>query len=101
MTEIQTDIKFSANHPSLKGHFPNNPIMPGVVILNSILISMKTEFGITANQIKVLNCKFVKVIVPPAVVMLNFIQKKDNRIDFLATLDDKTISLGVVEIVNA
>ena len=40
-----------ASHPSLEGHFPNNPIVPGVVILDeviNIVKKIKSEFTVTA-----------------------------------------------------
>jgi 3-hydroxyacyl-[acyl-carrier-protein] dehydratase len=30
----------SADHPSLPGHFPGTPIVPGVVILDEILAAL-------------------------------------------------------------
>lgn len=35
----------SNEHPSLAGHFPNNPIVPGVVILDYILIGFEKNFN--------------------------------------------------------
>ena len=29
-------IKITSDHPSLSGHFPENPVLPGVVILDEV-----------------------------------------------------------------
>ena len=42
-----------STHPSLKGHFPSNPIVPGVVILDeviNIIKELKPEFTVEINE---------------------------------------------------
>jgi len=33
----QVDIRVPASHPALEGHFPGNPLVPGVVLLELLL----------------------------------------------------------------
>ncbi|MEZ5538967.1 MAG: hypothetical protein R3E63_03195 [Pseudomonadales bacterium] len=35
-------FRIAADHPSLAGHFPSNPVVPGVVLLDHILATAKT-----------------------------------------------------------
>ncbi|GAA0712727.1 hydroxymyristoyl-ACP dehydratase [Dokdonella soli] len=37
---IQT-VRISARHPSLPGHFPGNPVVPGVVLLDCIAAALE------------------------------------------------------------
>lgn len=32
-------LQFSDDHPALPGHFPGNPVIPGVVLLDHIMIA--------------------------------------------------------------
>ncbi len=98
MLEIQTGVDFYLNHPSIEGHFPNNPIIPGVVILNSIIKAMENEFSIKQHQYNILNCKFVSPVVPPANMQIKFKRRQENRIDFTASIDELTVSLGAITI---
>ncbi len=40
-----TNLRVPASHPSLPGHFPGNPIVPGVLVLSLTIDALKKEFG--------------------------------------------------------
>lgn len=40
-----TTLRVSAGHPSLPGHFPGRPIVPGVVLLDLALAEAARSFG--------------------------------------------------------
>ena len=40
MTEFARSMSFEG-HPSLAGHFPGNPVIPGVVLLEKVLATCK------------------------------------------------------------
>lgn len=42
-TRLEQQCSISATHPSLVGHFPQNPIVPGVVILNTIFPLLRDQ----------------------------------------------------------
>jgi 3-hydroxymyristoyl/3-hydroxydecanoyl-(acyl carrier protein) dehydratase len=39
--EISETVRISAQHPSLPGHFPGNPVVPGVVLLDRIAAALE------------------------------------------------------------
>jgi len=39
------------DHPCLAGHFPNNPIVPGVVILDYVLMGLFELYGRTSLKL--------------------------------------------------
>lgn len=70
--EIKAKISFSKDHPVFKGHFPGNPIVPGVVQVQIIkdLLEHNLERKLFMNQTKFI--KFLNVINPLEVGVVNF-----------------------------
>jgi 3-hydroxyacyl-[acyl-carrier-protein] dehydratase len=60
MNEIVTHTRVPPEHPSLPGHFPGRPIVPGVVLLNLVLEAIRTELtsGVTLQSI--VSAKFLR-----------------------------------------
>lgn len=82
----------SVNEPYFMGHFPDNPIMPGVLIIESCaqLCSLVIESdGSDADLIYVLlkvdNFKFIKPVIPGDTLIINV--KKSKVIGPLTTFD--------------
>ena len=70
-----------ATHPSLKGHFPNNPIVPGVIILDeviNIIKEIKPELTVTAIPM----VKFTHPLLAEQQVFVEIIEKNETAISF-------------------
>ncbi len=75
-----------ADHPCLPGHFPGNPIVPGVVLLDEILARLGRELTLVA-------AKFTAPVRPGQMVM---IQRRpgDAAVDFTGAVDGATVLRG-------
>lgn len=67
----------SGNEPSFQGHFPGNPVMPGVLIIEALaqvgavaMLSIPEWKGKTAYFAGIEKAKFRKKVVPGDVLML-------------------------------
>jgi 3-hydroxyacyl-[acyl-carrier-protein] dehydratase len=45
MTELRAPLCIAVTHPSLPGHFPGEPIVPGVVILDEVQSAARALAG--------------------------------------------------------
>ena len=63
-TIIEATITFNEKHPVFAGHFPGNPIVPGVVQVQIIKELMENKTGERLLLIKGKNIKFLTIISP-------------------------------------
>lgn len=78
---FEKKLRIPQNHPSLEGHFPKNPIVPGVVILDHIMRFWQEKTKQPIFQIG--STKFVQLL--RADVNCTIIYKavtEKNKIDF-------------------
>lgn len=57
-------FRIDANHPCLPGHFPGNPVVPGVVILDQVLQALGEDIDAPRQLAWV---KFVRPLLPEQV----------------------------------
>ena len=77
------------DHPSLSGHFPNNPIVPGVVILDQVMRLWQQKTNKHIQQIN--NTKFVSLLRADINYIIHYKEKNEKKIDFLIMDDNQTI----------
>lgn len=58
---FQTALQIEAAHPALAGHFPGNPIVPGVVVLERVAAALRAWRG---ERVEKLDAKFVQPLRP-------------------------------------
>jgi 3-hydroxymyristoyl/3-hydroxydecanoyl-(acyl carrier protein) dehydratase len=58
---FQTALRIDASHPALAGHFPGNPIVPGVVVLERVTAALRVWRG---DGIEKLDAKFLQPLLP-------------------------------------
>jgi 3-hydroxymyristoyl/3-hydroxydecanoyl-(acyl carrier protein) dehydratase len=60
---ILFDFIINNEHPSLPGHFPNNPIVPGAIIIEKVIQKL-SELETPKEVTTLLAIKFIKPILP-------------------------------------
>jgi 3-hydroxyacyl-[acyl-carrier-protein] dehydratase len=61
-TDIVEPLRIAATHPALPGHFPGNPIVPGVVLLDRIAAAIERARGL--RLAKIASVKFLAPLKP-------------------------------------
>jgi 3-hydroxyacyl-[acyl-carrier-protein] dehydratase len=69
--DIKTELEINANHPIFEGHFPEQPVVPGVCMMQMVKEIMEEVLQKKMNLVKAMEMKFLAVINP---VQNNIIQ---------------------------
>ncbi|TVQ29165.1 MAG: hypothetical protein EA370_15700 [Wenzhouxiangella sp.] len=64
MNRISVDMAVPASHPALPGHFPGQPIVPGVVLLAMAHEQARAHIGFTTGPTRWSRIKFLRPILP-------------------------------------
>jgi len=94
MSEISETLRVPSTHPALPGHFPGNPIVPGVVLLDRVAAAIEKS-GARLARIGVV--KFMTPLKPDESATLAIV-RDGPRVSFRIDRDGAPILRGEGEL---
>ena len=96
-TSFEQTLCIGTNHPALPGHFPGQPLVPGVILLEQVALALRAWRG--QRLARVLEAKFVAPLRPDEAAMLRLSAAAMDaaRIRFEIERAGKLLARGVVE----
>jgi 3-hydroxyacyl-[acyl-carrier-protein] dehydratase len=88
----EQEVLIPSDHPSLKGHFPGHPVVPGVVILDELRRALqdgREHVGISGLT----QVKFNAPLFPGEPLRVEF-EEREDRVAFRAFNEDRLIAQG-------
>jgi 3-hydroxymyristoyl/3-hydroxydecanoyl-(acyl carrier protein) dehydratase len=95
MTTLVT-LDIPADHAAFAGHFPGNPLVPGVVLLDETLYSVAGARGVAPETCTVLEAKFLSAAHPGERLQLAIEAGNDQRLRFTIRAPDRVIASGIL-----
>lgn len=88
-----------ADHPSLPGHFPDTPLVPGVVILDEIVVALD-EWRQDCHLTGIRTVKFLVPLKPGQLFTIYFSTEDDDagEVNFSCRIADQIIVEGRLEV---
>jgi 3-hydroxymyristoyl/3-hydroxydecanoyl-(acyl carrier protein) dehydratase len=99
---MRADLAFTIepNHPSLAGHFPGRPIVPGVVILDRILcLLLGDRPGQRVSTLR--EVKLLAPVLPGDAVTIEIVDSLGSRVTFIGKVGQLTVLRGQVQLDKA
>lgn len=89
----------AVDHPALAGHFPGNPIVPGVVLLDEITDAVATELGAdyTSGKMTLRSAKFLRPVRPGDKLQIELMPGAKNTVRFVCKVGMDTVVTGLLE----
>ena len=86
--------KIASGHPALEGHFPGNPVVPGVVLLSQVMQAAQQKFGPDLKIVAAPATKFSAVLRPDEKFDVSLEKTGDSLIRFVITRGETRIASG-------
>ncbi len=87
----------SAHHPSLAGHFPGNPLVPGVMLLDEILDAF-TEWQGPCHLKGISAVKFLAPVLPNQTFRITLVLSDTGMVRFRCSRNDELLVQGQMTI---
>lgn len=85
-------FRIPPDHPCLPGHFPGQPVVPGVVVLDEVLALVRAEFG-ERRLSRMPQVKFAMPLLPEQDTVVEF-EPRGDRLRFRVVRGDDLIASG-------
>jgi len=92
----QIALQLPADHPAFAGHFPGNPIVPGVVLLDEALYRIGAALHVAAHECAIDSAKFLSAARPGESLQLTITRDTAGRVAFAIRAPDRLIASGVL-----
>ena len=87
-------VTIGADHPSLAGHFPGHPVVPGVVMLGAIMNAIREMTKEHIEFVGMPSAKFMSPLNPGEPLTIELDQQGDGATEFTCTTGSRLIASG-------
>jgi 3-hydroxymyristoyl/3-hydroxydecanoyl-(acyl carrier protein) dehydratase len=86
----------SRDHPAIPGHFPGNPVVPGVVILHEVILAAGRWLGLDRAVQRLPYAKFIAPLLPGEDAAIE-LTRDGSTIAFSVTRGTRLVARGAIE----
>lgn len=93
-------MRWAPDHPVFAGHFPGDPLVPGVLVLQWVIDELCAEHALQPQRIAVPRVKFLQPVRPDMEVLVHFEGGEQSHWQFTvkATEAQVPVAQGVVRL---
>lgn len=96
--EYERTVSIRHDHPSLAGHFPRHPVVPGVVLLDEVLSIVREASGAVQPVTGLPLVKFSSPLRPGEVVTIHVDLDGATGATFSCRVETRLVASGTVEL---
>jgi len=92
---VQVDHTIGADHPAFPGHFPGDPVVPGVVLLDEIVDALSMALGAgDFPGVTIHSAKFLRPVRPGERMQIELIPADNRSVRFTCSVSGETAVIG-------
>ena len=92
---MESALPVAADHPAYEGHFPGQPILPGVVILAEAMAAIAEATGRGPERWTLANVKFLAPVAPGIALVLRH-EAVDGNVRFEVRAGERVVATGAL-----
>lgn len=94
-------LRIALDHPAFAGHFPGNPILPGVVLLDEALRAIEVDLGLDLRQWQIAAAKFLEFVRPGEALTIEHTSLESGLIRFTVRVAERAALTGTLSLAPA
>ena len=94
---LERIVTISADHPSLAGHFPGHPVVPGVVILGEVMNAIRETAKEKIEFVGLPSAKFMSPLNPGEPITIRLDRQGNGSTEFTCTSGSRFIASGCLQ----
>jgi 3-hydroxymyristoyl/3-hydroxydecanoyl-(acyl carrier protein) dehydratase len=87
-------LTIAVDHPAFPGHFPGQPIVPGVVLLDETLHLLETELQRPLDHYQLGSAKFLSPVGPGETLLIRYESKDNGSVRFDISCGERKVATG-------
>lgn len=88
---FECELQWNPDHPIYSGHFPDQPITPGVVLMDVCLKLIASHLSKEVHLTQAKSLKFMSAVLPQSRILLTIENKKEQQWLCVGKMDDKAV----------
>lgn len=93
--KITATLCFNKNFTGFQGHFPQNPVLPGICLLETVLVLIQRLKGRTVHMTELVVSKFFEVVTPGQEVIVDCVIAEDTVIAYVKMDSQKIAQIKI------
>lgn len=88
------EVMIPADHPSLPGHFPGHPVVPGVVVLSEVERCLRRHLAAPIRVTGIPSVKFLHPLLPATAFVIELEAGKPGTVKFQCVQGEIALATG-------
>jgi 3-hydroxyacyl-[acyl-carrier-protein] dehydratase len=93
---VERTLTIARDHPALAGHFPGHPIVPGVLVLDAVIETLKHRFGDRLLVTGLPAVKLTSPLKPEEPLVISIESEDDETAAFTCRVASRLIASGSI-----
>jgi len=89
-------VSISPDHPALPGHFPGHPVVPGVLVMDEVIETLREQYGRNLVVIGLPSVKLSSPLLPGERLMIELAQEDSGAAAFTCRVDRRIVASGSI-----